>query len=431
MPRWLIWLLVLLPFLFGTCIELLGLPWAIRYLLDAVWILLLLCMTRIRRQSKTPTKWLAFWIGAFLLYTLVNYGANYQSGLYYLWGVRNNFRAYVVFFAGAAVLTSEDVEDMFRIFEKLFWINAVVTVVQYFALGLSGDFLGGLFGAQSGVNGYTNIFCAVIVARSLVLYLEKKESTAKCFAKCGTALLVAVLTELKFFFVEVLVIIAMAVLLTNFTWRKFWVVLGGILAVFVGAFTISILFPDFAGWFSVEWLISEATSEKGYTYDGDMNRLRSIPIINELWLRNSSQRLFGLGLGNCDTASVAALDTHFYKLYGQMHYGWFSYAHMYLECGWIGLVFYAGFFVLLYLYINKLRKRTTGMKQSYCRIALILTVVSMMLLVYNSSLRTEAAYIMFFALSIPFVRDEGHRNKKTEGGGGENGRIPAENLSAG
>lgn len=404
-PQWLIWLLVVLPFLFGALIEFAGLPWAIRYVLDIAWILLLCELGGYKRRVGERRTILIVWIGVFFLYTFFSYFPQYQSGLYYLWGVRNNFRGYVMFFVCAAMLTQEFAEHMFKLFDVVFWINLVLTLYQHFVLGLTGDHLGGVFGTVTGANAYTNIFFIIVLTKSLVFYLEKKESTAKCIAKCVAAMASAVLAELKFFFVEVLLIIALAVLLTNFTWRKLWVILGGILAVFIGAFAISILFPTFAGWFSLDWIISVATSDKGYTNAGDLNRLNAIPAINELWLQTSQQRLFGLGLGNCDTSSVAALDSPFAKLYGDMHYGWLSYAHMYLECGWIGLVFSFGFFILLFFEIKKIGRQAVETKRSYCRMAMILSALCVLLLVYNASLRLEAAYMMFFALAVPFVHD--------------------------
>lgn len=405
-PQWLVWLLVMLPFLFGVLTEVIGLPWSIRYVLDVAWMLLLPGLNHYRQRIGDGITTLFVWVIVFFAYTFLAYLLQFQSGLYYLWGVRNNFRVYVVFFACVAVLTQEFTKSIFMLFDKLFWINAVLTLFQYFVLGFSGDYLGGIFGTEVGANAYTNIFFAIVLTKSLLQYLEKQESTSQCVAKCGTALLVAVLAELKFFFVEFLLIIALAVLLTNFTWRKLWVILGGVLAVFAGAFAVSILFPQFAGWFSIKAIIEMVTSERGYTNSGDLNRLNAISTINEKWLQTDWQRIVGLGLGNCDSSSVAVLDTPFFKLHGDMHYRWISYAHMYLECGWIGLIFSFGFFVLLFLCVNRICRRSTGIRRTYCRMAMILSVLCVLLLVYNSSLRVEAANMMFFALAVPFVRDE-------------------------
>ena len=97
------------------------------------------------------------------------------------------------------------------------------------------------------------------------------------------------------------------------------------------------------------------------------------------------------------------LNTPFYEAYGTMHYTWISYAMMYLECGWIGLIFYFGFFVLVYLSIRRIEKRCSGVATTYCRMGRILALMCMIIAIYNSSLRTEAGYMMYFALSVPFV----------------------------
>ena len=407
-PQWLIWVLVMLPFIFSTLIELLRFPNAVRYVLDIAWLALVVMLLRFNHLIHKTRKTFMIWIILFFFYTLFAYLPNYQSALYYLWGFRNNFRMYVLFLAVATFMTSVDGEYFLEIFDKLFWINVVVSLIQYFGLGYSGDFLGGIFGTEMGANAYTNIFFSIVLTRSLIFYLEKKEETWTCVSKCVAGLTVCVLAELKFFFIEFLLIIAMTVLLTDFTWRKFWVAAGGILAVFAGAILLSVLFPTFAGWFSVEWILSSALSNRGYTYSGDLNRLNAITRINDMWLRGLPGRLFGMGLGNCDTSSFAVLNTPFYRQHGRMHYTWLSHAHIYLECGWIGLLFYFGFFVLVYICAGKVLKRSEGIKNTFSRMAMIMAVICMATSIYNGSLRTEAAYMAYFVLALPFTKSIGN-----------------------
>lgn len=419
-PQWLLWVLVIMPFFFGTLNELLRLPWAVRYLLDAAWLVLFLLLMRFNWIIRGRSRLLAGWIVLFLFYTLMAYLPRYQSGLYYLWGMRNNFRMYVVFLSAATFLTVKDADSFLELFDKLFWINVAISLVQYFGLGYAGDYLGGLFGTEKGANAYTNIFFSIVLVRSLICYLEKKENTRTCISKCVAALLVCALAELKFFFVELLLIIGMSVLVTSFTWRKFFVVLGGILAVFAGATLLTMLFPEFSGWFSVEWFVSAALSKQGYTASGDLNRLNAIAGINDLWLRGRMDRLFGMGLGNCDTSSVALLNTPFFRQYGHMHYSWLSYAHIYLECGWIGLILYFGFFALIYLCADRVRRHSAGMQNTYSRMTMILSALCMVISIYNSSLRTEAAYMMYFVMALPFARDaDRFKNIMTTGQGKE------------
>ena len=228
------------------------------------------------------------------------------------------------------------------------------------------------------------------------------------------SLAIAAMAEIKFFFVEFILVVCLAVLITKFTWRKFWIMLGGLSAVALCAALLGVIFPQSDGFLSLDFFYKIATDNKGYTSSGDLNRLTAIPRINELWLTNWSQRIFGLGLGNCDTSSFAIVNTPFFEQWGHMHYTWMSYAIMYLECGWVGLIFYFGFFVLVYLQIQKIEKYSDVIVKSYCRVAKIMTVLCPLLAVYNSSLRFESAYMAYFVLAIPFAYARSGQTKGTQ-----------------
>ena len=403
-PGWLCWLIIVFPFFFGTANGLLGLPWGIRYLIDGAWFLLLLTMIAYRRSlPRSHAGSLIAWVLLFLLYTALAWLPRYQSGLYYLWGVRNNFRFYGAFFAFCIFLSGSDAEDYFRLFDRLFWVNFLVSMVQFAFFGKKGDNLGGLFGTETGGNGYTNIFFCIILTRAVILYLEKRTSFSTCAGKFAAAMVVAALAEMKFFFAEAVLIIALAVLLTDFSWRKVWILAGGLAGIFAGAALLVEIFPDFAGFFTGRWLWQNAVSDAGYTSSGDMNRLNAMAVSNELFLKNGWLRLFGLGLGNCETSSFAFLNTPFFESFGDLHYTWMSYAMLYLECGWVGLVFYYGFFLLVYFRAGKIARRGGERQRADCLIACIMAVLCMVIAIYNSSLRTEGGYMAYFVLAVPFA----------------------------
>lgn len=398
-------LLMVLPFFFGVLTELLRLPDAIRYLLDGAWLWLLVLMLRFSGKLSRTSAWRqAGWVTAFGVYTLCACLLRWQSGLYYLWGFRNNFRFYIAFFAFTAFLTEADVEGYFRKLDKLFWLNALVSLAQYFLLGKAGDYLGGLFGTQQGCNAYTNLFFVIVVTRTLVLFLDNREGWGVCLAKCGTALMLAVLAELKFFLIEFGLIAVLAVLLSGFTWRKVWVILCAVVGVVGGAVLLAALFPEFSEWFSLKWLLDAAGSDRGYTSSGDLNRLNCIGMINEWFFHTPALRWFGLGMGNCDTSAYAFLNTPFYRAFSPIHYTWMSTSFWYLEGGYVGLVFFFGFFLSVYLAAGRLERHRKGVGKAHCRMARILAVVCCAVAVYNASLRTEAAYMAYFVLALPFVR---------------------------
>ena len=315
-PGWLCWLLIVLPFLFGT----LGFPGSLRYTMDAVWLALLVIMLVYRKSiAWRNLSGLILWVTCFLLFSALAYLPQYQSGLYYLWGVRNNFRYYAAFFAFCVFLSGSDVEGYFRLFDKLFWINLIVSVVQFVFLEKEGDYLGGIFCTQKGGNGYTNIFFCIILTKSIIYYLEKKESLRTCAWKFAAAMVVAATAELKFFFAEAVLILILAVLFTDFSWRKVLIIAGGLAGVAAGAALLVVIFPDFAGFFTGRWLWNNAVSAAGYTSSGDMNRLNAIGVANELFLKNGWMRLFGMGMGNCETSAFAYLNSPFFERFGALH----------------------------------------------------------------------------------------------------------------
>lgn len=403
-PEWFVYVLLLYPFLFGALNDLLGLPNAIRYIMDVTWgVLTLQMLWGGRSIDFKGIKLFILWIVVFVAYTLLAYLANFQSPLYYLWGFRNNFRFYAAFLAFAVFATPAMVDKFFKLLDYLFWINFVLTLFQNLVLDVWQDFLGGIFGTQAGVNGYTIPFMILVITMSVLRYLKGQEKLWVYGAKCAAALVIAALAELKFFVVAFVLIVAMAVGFSGINKKHLLVAVVSCGAALLSAVVIGKIYPYFAGWYEVGEMVEIVSSEYGYTSSGDINRLTAISTINELWLTDWSQRLFGMGLGNSDTSSFAFLNTPFYLENGEMHYTWVSYAMMYLECGWIGLLLYFGFFGLVFLAAAKVEKRCEGNARLYCTMAKVTAPMCCLLAIYNSSLRTEAAYMMYFVLALPLV----------------------------
>lgn len=412
LPEWLVLFILAMPFAFFLLMELLHIPSLIKYTLDIAWLVLLFLMLANRtRLPNLQAKKLMGVAGAFFLVSLVGFLLNYQSPLYYLWGLRNNARFFVFFFACICYVDGRSVENYLKFFDVLFWINFPVTLYQFFVMEMAQDYLGGIFGTEKGCNGYMNVFLVIVVTKSILYFMSRKESAWKCLAKCAVALIVAVLSELKVFFLEFLVIAGMIMLMTKFTFRKFGIILLTVVGIVVSAQAVAVLFPDFAGWFSVEGILDISASEEGYTSHDDVNRLTAITYVLTRFLPSLADKLFGIGLGNGDYASFAFLTTPFYLTYGWTNYVWFSTSFLVLETGLIGLVIYIWFFVVMYFSAHKREKTGQGNLQ-YCQMAKIMTVISIIIVVSNVSMRTEAAYMMYFVLSLPFIRNEGSQRSR-------------------
>jgi len=404
-PEWIVLFVLTMPFAFFVLIDVLGLPYSVKYMVDAAWMLLVLYMIRgpvvlpnVQVKRLAAISALFFGIGMFV------YVFRFQSPFYYLWGFRNNARFFVFFFACVVFVKAHSAEHAFKLFDKMFWINIPVLVYQYLVLGKEQDTLGGVFGVERGCNGYLNVFLIIVVTGSILRYLNGKEKLSSCFFKCAAALVITVFAELKVFVVELALIALLSVLMTRFSLRKVLVVLGTAVGVILTGQLIAARFPAFSDWFRISGILEILSAYGGYTGIDDMNRLTAIPI-SLSYLPTLGEKLFGLGLGNCDYSSFDFLVSPFYAAHQNLHYTWFSSAFLVLETGLVGLVLYCLFFVWVY-WGTTVREKQGQADPQICQWARILAIMCLVLVIYNASLRTEAAYMMYFVLALPFLSEE-------------------------
>lgn len=411
-PEWLTVWIVVLPFFLGTLLDLIGLPSLIKYTADIAWIVLLAIMF-VKKNLFLRKKLLPFYAFAFtfFVYTFIVYMFNFQSPFYYMWGLRNNFRYYVFFFAVATFFTKEDIETFFKFIDIMFWVNVIITLIQYFAFGYKQDTLGGVFGVQIGSNGFTIIFFIIVTSRALLRYMSQKESAFKCFSKCIVTVFIAALAELKVYYILFLLVLGISAMITTFSWKKFIAIFVCVVAAIFGSILLTVLF-DFDNVLSIKYIWELATQEH-YSQADTVNRLSAIPTLARTILTEFKDRLFGLGLGNCDTSAFAICNTPFYETYENLRYSWFSCAFLFLETGYLGLGLYLSFFVGCFV-ISRNQLKTDGSDLLLCQMAMIMSVICIILTFYNNSLRAEAGYMAYFTLALPFVQNKGIHNNSMQ-----------------
>ena len=398
-PEWLTLFVFVMPFLLPTMLQLLNAPGLLKYTLDVAWVLLLLFLV-LRRHLRYDGKKgvLPVFVLLLFLYSLIVYLCNYQSPFYFLWGVRNNFRFYVAFFAYAAFFSDSDVETAFGFLDLLFYVNILVTAFQYAVLGLRGDFLGGIFGVETGSNSGTLLFFTIVLAHSFLNYMEGRVNAPNVWLKCAVSLVIAALAELKFFFLVFVAIVLLAMLFTRFSFRK-------LLLIAVSAGILMVSTTLLSSMFVFDWTwesIVEVITKDNYSSARDLGRYTAIPRIAETILTDLPSRLFGMGLGNCDTSAFEICNKPFFKTHYYLNYDWFSSAFLFLETGFIGLGLNLMFYVICFIMAHRQYKRGEG-NRFYCQMAMIAAVICIALTFYNSSLRTEVAYMIYFVLALPFI----------------------------
>lgn len=381
--------------------ELLPIPDAIKFLCDGFLVLLLLKLFS-QRFTKIDNYSMPFVVivDLFFFITLVGYLFNYQSVFYYLWGLRNNIRMFVAFFAFAYLADWEDAKGWIKALDVLFVINFAVVILQYFS-GYGQDYIGGIFGTSKGCNGSLLIFLCIVFAKTILSFMRGEEKMSKCIFVSVASLFVSTLSELKMFFILFILILFMASFMTAHSIKKTLFFAFGAVLVVLFSTLLTVLYKDFTDFLSFDSLI-KALTDTGYATDEDIGRFTALPVISQRFLPGFFRKLFGLGLGNCDSSSLSMFNTPFFESHQTVHYSYFSYAFLFLETGFVGLALYASFFVASFFVSRKLKKLEMA-DEFACQMSIILSVISLILLVYNSSLRMEIGFMLFFVLALPII----------------------------
>lgn len=408
--EWLVTFVFFLPFAQAFLSEFLRLPDEIKFLADVVLIMLLVKMFMVSRDISITKQFIPFLIiiGAFFTYVTVTYFLNYKSIFYYIWGARNYFRFYVAFIAYVFFLKWSDIKNWLKLLDWIYVLNFFVVIVE-FVLGFRQDYLGGLFGVQKGCNGGLLVFLTVVLAKAVLGFMRNEESTAKCLLFAFMGLLIATLSELKIFFIIFIAIVLLAMLMTKSSVKK--TVFFSLCVLMIVAFSslLSLMYDEFSDFLSLDKLW-EALLNPNYATKEDIGRFTAIPTISEYFLTSLPDKLFGIGLGNADTSSLAAFNTPFYEMYGSLHYAIFSHSFLYLETGIIGLLVYSSFFVTSFVAALKLYKSKKA-DECVCQLTMMFSVMCVIFMFYNVALRSEtAAYLAFFVLALPLISSNSVRS---------------------
>lgn len=408
----LVWFQVYYLLFYGFFRDVIGLPGIIAYVLDLLNIILfayIVCSKKIFRVQNGYYKKVFLWISLFVLVTFIGLIVVEGSMILYIWGFRNIFRYYMFFISCALLLDMSDIREIIDIFKRIYIINVLACTFELL-MGYRGDYVGGIFGTQQGCNGYLNLFLIIVSAIYITEYLEKKVGLLKLIAVILTAFYIMSISELKVFLFELPVIIFLALVNAKFSLRKIIIIMTGILGLVVGVSMLGYFFEDSGISFFTSDAIYKYMGDRGYTNSGDLSRFNAVSQIYKRFLKGDIEKeLFGIGLGNAAYSSAFSFfNSNFYLLYNKLHYQWFTDAFIYIELGSTGLFFFEGFFVIIYILskkISRYRKFEDDKVKTMVQVSGIVSILSMFLTIYNSSLSMDSAYVVYFFLSIPIVVD--------------------------
>lgn len=380
------------------------LPSLITYTTDIVSAILLLYMiyTCKSELKRIRANYVGNLILLFMGVSLLGAVLNLVSPLLTVWGARNVFRGFIFFVACIRFLDETDIKKIFDILFKLQIINIALSLFQYFVQGYNQDNLGGIFGTQSGCNGYTNVFFIILLAYYVSAYMTKKEPVWKVAVIVVSTMLLSGLAELKIFYFEFALIILLCVIFVKPSLKTISLALIAVVAAIWGLNILENLFP-----LQYHYLLN--FDEYLVMQSGGYNipRIGAFTYINELFFDGSILReLFGFGLGNCEMSSFSFLVSDFYKAYGNYNYRWFSHMMFYLEGGIIGFGLLLAIFVGIFVYATR-SKKIFQKHENSLHIAIFTQVFAIMIVInfwYNQAIRTEIQYLIYLVLAMCFIQ---------------------------
>ena len=422
----LVWFQLYYLLFYGFFRDIVGLPGYIAYFLDVINIILLLYTAVNNKIWKVPRgqyRFLYFWIFFFFLSTLIGLIIVDGSLVLYVWGIRNTFRYYIFFISCAILLDISDICEIADIFKRVYLINLIVCTIELL-MGYRGDYLGGIFGVQQGCNGYLNLFLVILSSIYIIEYLDKKNGLMKTGLFILSGFYLMAIAELKVFLFELPIIILLAMINAKFSFRKIVLIMTGVIGMAVGISLLGYFFEDSGLSFFTSDALVKYMGDNGYTNSGDLSRFNAVFQLHKRFLSSTrGNELFGIGLGNASYSGMFSFfNSSFYRLYNALHYQWFTDAFIYIETGIIGLIFFEGFFVVIYIFsksaVKNIETISSGSDvevERELKIAVqasgIVAIMCIIISVYNSSLSMDSAYMIYFIAAVPVIVDLKLRNR--------------------
>lgn len=402
-PQYYIYCVLLFTLVMFVLDDIPGVPSAIRYLNDLV-VAMLCVFLLLRKDILTQIKCASIqWIlGAMLLYSAVCFlgaWANHVPVPLVAWAGRNTYRFFLFWFACVIFLEKSDLEKLFDLVYKLQYVNLLLVAYQFFGLGLKQDALGGIFGngGQFGLLVYSILLMSYATAK----YLAGDYSHIRFWFLNVSLCVVSILAEIRVYLYMLAVIIAVNLVLSKNSLRKIYVALGFVILYFLSAALYNVVFPYVD--LSPTALIAEAQSSS-VTGGYNISRLGAFWEIDKIFFHGDIMRnLFGYGFGNCEQSGFSIFTSDFYRVYQNCHYHWFMHQHTFLETGYAGVVSYLLILAAMLFSGYVVFQKSAPVDHPLLITGIAMNAICFALFIYNSALRIDYAYIIFFSLAISSV----------------------------
>ena len=284
---------------------------------------------------------IALFIG-YCLWSAFTSGVNI---VYVLWSSLSLTRPFVFGLLLLAYWNKSDLCEFVELMFKVQWVNLACVAVQ-FLCGNIQDLVGGIFGSWIGCNIPLNLYLCLVTVCALNAYFSqvkeidsKYRSSSYLLFTLMSSLVVASIAEIKFFYVELVLVAVFSLVIHRPTKRTFFVIAAMFLVLTVGGAVFYALMPDrFSILLSFDSMYSEGDI-RGAGYGTSRvqvyNQLGSV-----IFGGNFERQIYGLGFGSFANSSMAAFTSPLYSIYSSLRMDLLSSAIIFCELGFLGTVIY-------------------------------------------------------------------------------------------
>lgn len=327
-----------------------------------------------------------------------------------MWGVRNYSRFFIFFIFACIIWGEKDIKKIENFFIKLFPFHIGIVIFQYLFEGLKQDNLSGLFGKVSGGNGGLVIYLLIIFCIVLGKFEYRKISLSSIIIYLFFILLNAALSELKIIFILTIFFIGVYFILCKDKKRGIILTLLFFLLLLVNIKIFYYLFPAFENYLAPENGLKVISDQRSYSSQEDIGRLTVFSKLTPILFQWGGMKalILGIGLGNGDcSSSYQIFNSSFYQVYEKIHYTWFSLGYLFVETGYLGVISYLSFFIIL-----EIKAITSYLKNAvyYNYLGIFFPIIIIIIIIYNSTMRSNFAYIAYTVLTWQIIYSG--KNKK-------------------
>ena len=346
----------------------------------------------------------------FVIDTLIGVVGNHVPMGLTICGTRNIYRYILFMFSCLVFLSEKDINSFLKLLPKVYSANFILVLFQFFFQGKRGDFLGGIFGIAQGCNGATTIFLNIFIAIEIAMYLYNKISFGKIAIYSIVYLIIAALSETKGNFLFFVVIVIIALMISKKSFKTIGYGITALLAIAIGINILNIYFPG-----SADFLFDfdKANSYMDAKYFGTVTFTRNavLQVANEYFFKDSTWLyLFGYGLGACDMSSFFV--SPFFLRYGYMNYRQYSSAMTVLQLGYIGLIVYIAFFVVVAVAAIRNTANDNDVEYKFLNVAVACIAIFAIADSFYASLYIDMGYWIFFVMAIPWILRKSNRKRE-------------------